>query len=131
MLVSDVNLPVHLVILDLLMDQTPVRDELKSATTTSGALFVMTFGQQKMLWWPVDSLDILQQEQLPVLKPTLEEEQQANQFTWTMFSASVLSPDLSTVPAYLSVHITASTMKMLVSPVKILQQGVHLVTLDS
>jgi len=41
--------------------QTLVRVELRSATTTSGALFVMMHGELLMLMWPADSLVSLQQ----------------------------------------------------------------------
>jgi len=46
---------------DFVVDQTPGRAELRSATTTLGALFVMMHGELLMLWWPADSLDFLQQ----------------------------------------------------------------------
>ena len=46
---------------DFVVDQTPQRAELRSATTMHGALFVMMHGELLMLWWPVDSLVSLQQ----------------------------------------------------------------------
>ena len=45
---------------DFVMDKALLRVELKSVSTTSGAQFVMTFGQMMMVVWSADSLDSLQ-----------------------------------------------------------------------
>ena len=45
---------------DFVMDKALLRDELGSVSTTSGAQFVMTFGQMMMAMWFADSLDYLQ-----------------------------------------------------------------------
>ena len=45
---------------DFVMDKALLRVELKSVSTTSGAQFVMTFGQMMMAMWSADSLDSLQ-----------------------------------------------------------------------
>ena len=49
-----------MVISDLAVDETLLRAELRSVSTTSGAQFVMTFGQMMMAMWSADSLDYLQ-----------------------------------------------------------------------
>ena len=46
---------------DFVVDQTPGRAELRSATTCNGAQFAMMHGELLMLTWPVDSLVSLQQ----------------------------------------------------------------------
>ena len=51
---------------DFGVDRTPGRAELRSATTTHGALFVMMHGELLMLWWPADSSDFLQQVFVPI-----------------------------------------------------------------
>ena len=48
-----------MVISDLAVDETLLRAELRSVSTTSGAQFVMTFGQMMMAMWSADSLDSL------------------------------------------------------------------------
>jgi len=45
---------------DLVVDETQVRVELKFATATSGAQYVMTFGQALMVMWSADSSDLPQ-----------------------------------------------------------------------
>ena len=49
-----------MVISDLMEDEALWKDELKSVSTTSGAQFVMTFGQLMMVVWSADNLDSLQ-----------------------------------------------------------------------
>ena len=49
-----------MVMSDFVMDKALLRAELRSASTTSGAQFVMIFGQMMMAMWSADSLDSLQ-----------------------------------------------------------------------
>ena len=45
---------------DLVVDTTTLRAELRFVSTTSGAQFVLTFGQPVMEMWFADNLDSLQ-----------------------------------------------------------------------
>ena len=46
---------------DFRVEQTPVKVELRSVTTTSGVLCVMTSGGLLMQMWPADNWDCHQQ----------------------------------------------------------------------